>query len=164
MRNEQSERPWVKKFETGEYLRKWKGFEPILIGGAYSSLIGIGEENFSHCIGGFSGIGEVSWWFSEELDRLSVNEILELNKTCQYKSYIDEFISHELIVELSSFYKCETFHIHRVGAKAILDLVVKMSEFRKLILESSKNCLDEKTIQFNSLESKFELISFENFQ
>jgi hypothetical protein len=28
---------WVEKFDNGEFLHKWKGYNTILIGGPYSS-------------------------------------------------------------------------------------------------------------------------------
>ena len=32
MRNKEIyKRPWVEKFETGEYLRKWNGYEPHVL-------------------------------------------------------------------------------------------------------------------------------------
>ena len=77
-RTETYERPWVKKFKTGEYLHKWKGYGTILIGGPYSVDIGIGEEKFSHCMDFFCGIGDVDWWIKEELDKLTKEEEEEL--------------------------------------------------------------------------------------
>ena len=63
-------RPWVEKFETGEYLRKWNGHEPHVLGCTiYSEYIGIGEDKFFKCVGEFNGIGDVDWWIKEELDK-----------------------------------------------------------------------------------------------
>jgi hypothetical protein len=45
-------RPWVEKFETGEYLRKWNGYKPHILGcTSYSEHIGIGEDKFFKCVG-----------------------------------------------------------------------------------------------------------------
>ena len=96
------ESAWVKKFKTGKYLHKWKGYEAILIGGPYSDNIGIGEEKFSHCIGFFCGIGDVDWWIKEELDKLTKEEKEELQWICKYKTQTKDSIyvppkSHDFV-------------------------------------------------------------------
>ena len=157
------ERPWVKKIKTGEYLYNWKGYNTIiLIGGPYSEKIGIGEEKFIHCIGFF---GDVSWWIKAELDKLTEDEETELEWMCRYKSYINkEGTTHEKVKLLSEFYGCETFHIYRTGDKEILTLINTLDNFHNRIENSSKNCLDPKTIGWKEKPNKFKIIkSFNDY-
>lgn len=166
MRNSVNEpRPWVKKFENGEYLTKWKSYDNILIGGPYSQSLGIGEEKFNRCFGFFCGIGDVSWWISSELDDLTESEEAELEWICKYKTYIKkEVLTHENISIISKFYYCESFHVSRVGDKQILELLISISEFHKKIKNSSKNCRDDKTLQFNNNYNPLVILSFEEYK
>ena len=156
--------PWIEKFESGEYLTKWNGYSPNILGcTVYSEYLGIGEEKFFKCVGSFNGIGDVDWWIRAEIDKLTPNEIDELDLICGYKTYLRNFITHELIVKISNFFGCDTFHVYRTNHKNIINLCNQMNEFYKKILECSKNCLDEKTIQFKEKINPFEIISFEEY-
>jgi hypothetical protein len=158
-------RPWVEKFETGEYLRKWNGYEPHILGCTiYSEHIGIGEDKFFKCVGEFNGIGDVDWWIKEELDKLSQEEVNELNLICEYKTYLKNFITHDLIVKISNFFGCETFHVYRANHKNIIGFCNQVSEFYEKILNGSKGCLDEKTIQFKEKSNPFKIVSFEEYK
>ena len=165
MSREIYERHWVQKFKTGEYLRDWKGYQPILIGGPYSENIGIGEEKYIHCMNFFSGIGDVDWWIASELAKLSPDELEELEWICKYKTYLDkEIITYERVKLLSELYGCETFHIYRTGNREILKLIKTLNNFEKLILNGSKNCLDPKTIEWKESISKFKVMTFEEYK
>lgn len=158
-------RPWVEKFETGEYLRQWNGYEPIILGCiAYSDNIGIGEDKFFKCVGEFNGIGDVDWWIKEELDKLTPTEVEELKLICEYKTYLNEFISPELIRKISNFFGCETFHVYRTHQKNILEFCNQIYEYYLKIVESSKNCLDEKTIQLIEKPNIFRILSFDEYK
>jgi hypothetical protein len=159
------ERPWVKKFENGEYLRNWKGYDTILIGGPYSDNIGIGEEKFIHCMDFFCGIGDVDWWIKSELDKLTEDEKKELEWICRYKTYLGkEIITIEKVRLLSEFYGCETFHIYRTGDKEILNLIKILNNFHSLIENGSKNCRDTKTDKWKETPNNFEVMSFEEYK
>jgi len=165
MSRETYERDWVRKFKTGEYLHDWKGYNTILIGGPYSENIGIGEEKYTHCMGFFCGIGDVDWWIASELDKLSPDELEELEWICKYKTYLDkEIITHERVKLLSELYGCETFHIYRTGNREILKLIKTLNNFEKLILNGSKNCLDPNTIEWKESISKFNVMTFEEYK
>lgn len=165
MNKEILERPWVKKFKTGEYLYDWKGYNTILIGGPYSENIGIGEEKFVHCMDFFCGIGDVDWWIASELAKLSPDELEELEWICKYKTYLDkEIITYERVKLLSELYGCKTFHIYRTGNREILKLIKTLSNFEKLILNGSKNCLDPKTIEWKESIGKFKVMTFEEYK
>ena len=165
MSGEVYERDWVKKFKTGEYLRNWKGYGAILIGGPYSDNIGIGEEKFIHCMDFFCGIGDVDWWIKEKLDKLTEDEKKELEWICRYKTYLDkEIITIEKVKLLSEFYGCETFHIYRTGNKEILNLIKILNNFHSLIENGSKNCRNPKTDEFKGKPSNFEVMSFEEYK
>lgn len=158
-------RPWVEKFESGEYLRQWNEFEPILICGSYSQNMDIGESKFYNCVGGFSGIGDVDWWITAELEKLSSDEINELLLICKYKTYLDKILrNYDLIQKISNFYGCETFHIFRTGNKKMLEFISILNNFHKSIVEGSMNCLDEKTIKFKEQENIFKILTFEEFK
>lgn len=165
MSGEVYERDWVKKFKTGEYLRNWKGYDTILIGGPYSDNIGIGEEKFVHCMDFFCGIGDVDWWIKEKLDKLTEDEKKELEWICRYKTYLGkEIITIEKVKLLSEFYGCETFHIYRTGNKEILNLIKTLDNFHSLIENGSKNCRDPKTDIFREKPNNFEVMTFEEYK
>lgn len=157
-------RPWIEKFENGEYLRKWNGYEPGILGCTiYSEHIGIGEDKFFNCVGEFNGIGDVNWWIKEELDKLSQEELNELNLICGYKTYLKKIIKHDLIVKISNLFDCEPFHVYRTNHKNIIGFCNQVSEFYDKILNGSKECLDEKTIQFKEKSNPFKIVSFQEY-
>lgn len=164
MRNESYERPWVEKLRNGEYLNKWNNFDPILIGGSYSEFIGIGEDKYQHCIDGFSGIGDVSWWITRELDNLTEEQLKELENICKYKTYLNKIINIDLVKKISNLFGCEIFHVYRTGDKEILNLVKQINEFYSKILNNSKNCLDLKTISFKKESNIFKILTFDEFK
>ena len=166
MRNKEIyKRPWVEKFETGEYLRKWNGYEPHVLGCTlYSEYIGIGEDKFLKCVGEFNGIGDVDWWITEELEKLSSDELKELEWICKYKTYLNNFITHDLIVKISNLFGCETFHVYRTNHKNIIDFCNQINDFYVKILNGSKRCLDEKTIQFKDKNNPFKIVSFDEYK
>ena len=158
------QRPWVKKFETGEYLRTWNGFETISIGGPYSENMDIGENKFIHCMGFFCGIGDVDWWIAKELEKLSHEEQEELKMICEYKNYIRKVITYELIEKITDLFGCQTFHINRTGDSNMRELCNHLYNFTKKIKKHSKNCLNKKTIQYNEQGNIFHILSFEEFK
>jgi hypothetical protein len=165
MRNNIKNRPWVEKFENGEYLRDYKGYKSILIAGPYSENLGIGEEKYAHCVDFYSGIGDVDWWIKSELDKLSENEKIELEWICKYKTYLkNEIITYEKIKLIADFYSCENFHIHRVGDKKIIELIKHLGVFYDDIYNGSKNCNNEKTIEFKNNGNLFSVLSFEDYK
>lgn len=158
-------RPWVEKFENGEYLQKWNGYDPSILGCTiYSENIGVGEEKFFNCVGQFNGIGDVEWWVKSEIDKLTPEEIDELNLICSYKTYLKNFLTHELILKISNFFGCETFHVYRTREKSIINLCNQMNMFYEKILDGSRGCLDEKTIQFKAKINPFKIISFDEYK
>lgn len=158
-------RPWVKKFETGEYLRKWNGYEPYILGCTiYSQHIGIGEDKYFKCIGEFNGIGDVDWWIKEELDKLTQEEIIELKLICEYKTYLNNFITDDLINKISNFFECDTFHIYRIDHKNIIEFCNQINAFYNKILNNSEGCIDTKTVEFKEKNNPFKIVSFEEYK
>jgi hypothetical protein len=158
-------RPFVEKFETGEYLHSWNGYEPGILGfTGYSENIGIGEDRFLECVGQFNGIGDVEWWVKTELDKLNQDGINELNLICGYKTYLKKFITNDLIVEISKIFGCNTFHVSRTGVKNILELCNQFSDFHEKILAGSALCLDEKTIQYKAKQNHFKIVSYNEYK
>ena len=158
-------RDWVEKFESGEYLQKWRGYEPIMVSvGPYSQCMNIGESKFMHCTGWFSGIGDVDWWITAELEKLSKEELYELESICAYKKYVQNFINIDLVKEMAKIFGCDTFHIYRTGNKNIIELSKQISDFWEKIEQSSLTCLDPRTIDFNSKPNIYKILSFDEFK
>lgn len=155
---------WQEKLHSGEYLRKFRGYDPELIGGLYSESLNIGEDKFGNCVDFFSEIGDVSWWIKSELDKLSTEQMFELITICEYKKYIKEKINFEKISLISKLYGCKNFHVNRTGDKQILQFINIINEFRNNILQSSKGCLDDSTIDFKNSKNDFEIKTFEEFK
>ena len=52
-------------------------------------------------MGFYCGIGDVDWWISSKLDKLSNDELRELEWICKYKTYLKkEVITYENIISL----------------------------------------------------------------
>lgn len=164
MGRETYERPWIRKFKSGEYLRDWKGYRTILIGGPYSENIGIGEEKFAHCMDFFCGIGDVDWWIASELDKLSPDELEELEWICKYKTYLKNVINRDTINLIASLYGCETFHVYRSGDKNILELIKTLNSFHSSMEVESKNCRDDRTKDWLDSPNPFKVMTFEEFK
>lgn len=107
-------RDFVKKFESGEYVKEWKGYSPFYAGNFYGSdLVMEGDRCFRHCCDFFSGIGDVEWWIVEELDKLSVedkNELLSLLERNK-KNYNRIRDNSDRIKEMSEILNLEGPHI-----------------------------------------------------
>jgi hypothetical protein len=157
-------RDWVEKFETGEYIREWRGYSPHWIGGLYCDSLNINEDKYIHCMGSFSGIGDVDWWITSELEKLSNEEQDELEKICRYKKFIDnEAKPKELINKLSEFFDCEFYHIHRTGNEEILKFCRDAHNYRELILKNSKGSRDETTIKLTQTDSPFFIPTYDEY-
>jgi hypothetical protein len=155
-----------KKIENQEYLREWKGYDPILIAGVYYDTLDVGENKFSHCIGEFmGGGGEISWWIKNELDNLSDEEKKELENICKYKTYINNKINHELVKKIADLFECQPFHIWRTRNKNIFDLCKKLDDFVFQINSGSKGCTSPETINFQQkYQHQFKILSFEEYK
>jgi hypothetical protein len=152
-------RHWVEKFENGEYLRKWRDHRPGLINGIYDNPLNIGEEKFHHCTGSFYGIGDVEWWITEELNKLSDEEKNELDLICSYKEYVKDFITFDKIKRISNFYNCETHNIYRIGTLNILNMFNDIVKYGEMINKNSK--LDT---SFNNDFLKLNDFDFKDFE
>ena len=153
------QRPFVEKIESGKYLHEWCGFTPSDLGVvAYSQAINdTGAEKYFHCVSEFNGIGTVSWWIKEEIDKLDSDQLTELRCICGYSQYIRKFVSFELVSKLANFYNCSPFHIYRTGNNEILNLCNHLDLFYDKIVDGSRGCLDPKTIEFKSRPNLFKL-------
>lgn len=143
-------RDWVYKFESGEYLRKWRGYSPDLLGiYSYDDRIE-GEERFQHCIGEFHGIGDVSWWITAEVEALSEDDQDCLEAILKEKSeWIDK--KPKISRVLSESIGIESFHIRRlptIKLKSVLDQTISIYE---KVFESGTNkaCLYPVTLSAN---------------
>jgi hypothetical protein len=134
-----TERPWVAKFKSGEYLSEWKGYSPYYICGAYNEPFDIGEEKFKHCTGSFYGIGDVDWWVVAELEKLTPEESNELELIMEYKKYVDDTITNSGIVnKLTNLFNCESQHIWRLGNRKIAEYSVTLGNIWDSITRASK--------------------------
>jgi len=159
-------RDWVERFETGEYLRKWRGIDPHWLLGIYCDEFKIGENKYSHCMGSFYGIGDVEWWVKAELDKLTDQERDELESICNYKKYVNENITHPLIVKISSLFNCETQFVYRMGNKRILEFINTLNNFRDGMMNdtSSKSDTSKEADNLRGQKNIFNIMSFEEFK
>jgi hypothetical protein len=114
---------WEEKLDTGEYLYEWNNYSPHYAGCMYgsSNCLG-GEEKFYQCYDFFSGIGDVSWWIKEELDKLTKEEQDELLYILKRNKSFDDYI-HKIIPELAKLLNVKTYQIYRIGNKKIYDFL-----------------------------------------
>lgn len=122
-------REWVSKFESGEYLREWRGYEPFFITGFYFDHIG-GEKEFSHCVGMFSGIGDVEWWISAELDKLTDDQKIRLESILRRdKTFRDQIKTHDRIKALTDYFGLtDTCFIYRLGDDKLFNIFKTLND------------------------------------
>lgn len=114
---------WKRKLDSGEYLYEWNGYSPHFAGSMYGSSVCLGgEEKFYHCHDFFSGIGDVSWWIKEELDKLTKEEQDELLYILKRNKSVDEYID-KIIPELAKLLNVKPYQIYRIGNKKIYDFL-----------------------------------------
>jgi len=146
-------REWVYKFESGEYLREWRGFSPFWMGCFYGDGVVLGgEREFSHCYDFFSGIGDVEWWITEEIEKLTEEQkermysILVRNKSVN--TMLEE--KRNFLYELADTLGIGSEYIARVGNKLKKELVESDNP-----IEKYKEFLkDEKIVNRLSFDDK----------
>ena len=109
--------------------------------------MGIGEERYKKCVGQSGGPISIDWWDMEEVNRLTDEEIIELENICHYKIYIDKVLNEKNVYErIASLFLCNPNHVKNFGAKRILELC---NLFYTLSLElHSKNRNDILTYKY----------------
>jgi hypothetical protein len=159
------EREWMTKLKCGEYLSKWKDYDSNIINGFYCDIIDVGEDKYTHCTGFFSGIGDVTWWIKDELDKLSEKELEELEWICRYKTYISkEAVTRELVQRISDFYGCNTQHIYRTGDKEIINICNVLTRYHNLIKKHSHNDRNEEWLEYIEKDNPFKILSFDEYK
>jgi hypothetical protein len=119
-------RDWVEKFKTGEYLREWRGFNPHWLGCFYGQSVTLGgEDEFSHCYDFFSGIGDVEWWITAEIEKLSEDEKERMYSLMNRNKSVDEMLveNSHIINTICDNLDITSEYIYRLGNKLIKELV-----------------------------------------
>jgi hypothetical protein len=144
------QRPWVAKFESGEYARSWNSYGPGLLASPYQQLFG-DESEFDRCTGFFYGIGDVEWWVSAELEGLSPVQadrllgILERNDA--YNKHIH---TDERTARVAAYFKLDPAVLRKRNAA---DYVA--AAFRHSVMSLD---LDEELVAFVEHYGVYELI------
>ena len=112
-----------RKFETGEYLHTWNGYEPFYAGcfSGYRSCLG-GEDKFRHCYGLYSRIFDVDWWDKKELDKLTSEEQEELLSILKRNKAFDEY-AKTIIPELAKLLNVKPYQVYRVLNKDLYNFL-----------------------------------------
>jgi hypothetical protein len=145
-------REWVYKFESGEYLREWRGFSPFWMGCFYGDSVVLGgEEEFSHCYDFFSGIGDVEWWITEEIEKLTEEQKERMYSILVRNKSVDDMLSDR--GDITDII-CDTLdigfeYVYRLGNK-----------LRKELVESDNPV--EKYKEFLNDEEIVKRLSFDN--
>ena len=147
------EREWVSKFASGEYLKEWHGFSPFYAGCFYGNDACLGgESKFHHCFDFFAGIGDVEWWITSELTKLSKQDSIELLEILTRNKKVNDFIqdNHNTIKELSDKLKLDgsyvIYRLHNKNVYRILTADDPESEFYKIMQESKLNPISGKPL------------------
>lgn len=109
-----SEREFVTKIRSGEYITKWNGFSPFYIGCLYGDSVKLGgEDKFKQCYDLFTGIGDVDWWIVEEINKLSPEDQEELLSILKRNKAFHDFKS--LIAnDLANLLNVTSQQVHRM--------------------------------------------------
>jgi hypothetical protein len=73
----------ISKFESGEWLDKWRGIESIWVDMSWFNRPELTLKKYIKCVGTYCGIGQVDWWYASELERLTDEEKDELETLCK---------------------------------------------------------------------------------
>jgi hypothetical protein len=147
-------REWVKKFESGEYLREWRGFSPFWLGCFYGDSVMLGgEEEFSHCYDFFSGIGDVEWWITEEIEKLTEEQKDRMYSIMTRNKSVDVMLDNnrDIFYELAHKLNIGSEYIYRLGNKLRKELIEsdnpieKYKEFLKNKDVLNRLSLDDET-------------------
>lgn len=112
---------WQDKFDSGEYIRKWRGFEPHYAGCFYgdSTVLG-GEEKYRKCHDFFSSVGDVEWWVVEEINKLTDAEKDELEAILKRNQYFAEVIrTPDRVKSLADFLGVVPQNVYRMKNKEL---------------------------------------------
>ncbi len=154
------------KFSKGIFVDYWRNLDPDYICCKYKYDLGIGEERYKKCVGQSGGPISIDWWDMEEMNRLSDEELVELENICHYKIYIDKVLNEKNVYErIASLFLCNTNHVKNFGTKRILELC---NLFYALSLElHSKNrndILTYKYIDKKSDSNPFKILGYDDFK
>lgn len=83
------------KFSKGIFVDYWRNLDFDFICCKYKFDLVIGEERFKKCVGQSGGPISIDWWDMEEVNRLTDEEIIELENICHYKIYIDKVLNEK---------------------------------------------------------------------
>jgi hypothetical protein len=119
-------REWVEKFKTGEYLHEWRGFSPFWLGCYYGDGVVLGgEKEFSHCYDFFSGIGDVDWWITAEIDKLTEEQKERMYSLLVRNKSVDDMLSDKIdfFSDMANKLDIGTEYFYRLGNKLRKELV-----------------------------------------
>lgn len=119
-------REWVEKFKTGEYLHEWRGFSPFWLGCFYGDSVMLGgEKEFSHCYDFFSGIGDVDWWITAEIDKLTEEQKERMYSLLVRNKSVDDMLSDKgyFFSDMAKKLEIGTEYLYRLGNKLRKELV-----------------------------------------
>lgn len=147
-------RDWMIKLENGEYLSEWRGFSPFWAGCFYGdlpsqawqtlsvygdSVILGGEEEFKHCYDFFSGIGDVDWWITSEIEKLTDEQKERLYSIMVRNKEVNKWIESKRsdIKEMCDIMGIGTEYVYRLGNKLIKQVLESedfINEYKSLLL------------------------------
>lgn len=147
-------REWVDKFKTGEYLRKWRGFSPFWLGCFYGGDVVLGgEKEFSHCYDFFSGVGDVEWWITAEIDKLTEEQKERMHSLMVRNKSVDNMLSDKryFFSDMAKKLEIDTEYFYRLGNKLRKELVESdnpIELYKKFVMDediSKRLSFDTKT-------------------
>jgi len=133
-------RDWMIKLDNGEYLSEWRGFSPFWVGCFYGdSVILGGEEEFKHCYDFFSGIGDVDWWITSEIEKLTDEQKERLYSIMVRNKEVNKWIESKRsdIKEMCDIMGIGTEYVYRLGNKLIKQVLESedfINEYKSLLL------------------------------
>lgn len=71
-----------RKFDSGEWLDKWRGLDSIWVDMSWFSMPALTLTKYIKCVGTVCGIGQIDWWYAKELEKLSEEDKNELESLC----------------------------------------------------------------------------------
>lgn len=147
-------RDWMYKFETGEYLREFRGFEPYWCGCFYGDSVQLGgEDEFSHCYDFFSGIGDVEWWISAELEALTDEQKDRLESLMKRNKYFKvNFACHEKIEPLSNYFGVKPHVLYRMGAKSLYRIFQALNDAYNREIDNHTRVIENSSINFGKFD------------
>jgi len=150
------------KFDNGEYFWLLNGFNANSISNnQYYKYLDCNEIKFKNCI----ECGNTSryFWVKSEIAKLNKDEINEIRRMCEYKTYIFDIITNDMVNLIASIFDCNVRQITNMGITNIIEICNCLSLSRNKINEYCHLDYHIDSIKYKNTLDKYKIPTFEEY-